>query len=69
MEFKEKLLNILEDLSKHKRDSRYLLEHYIKKRLNTSLMNYSKDLELDSKYLMSKDANKVLRILNKRELR
>lgn len=37
--------NIINDLERHKRDKTVLLEFYIQKRLNSSLLNYERDMQ------------------------
>lgn len=63
--FKQNILNILNDLSYHKRDKQKLLVHFIKKRLNFSLSNYDSDMTSNYKSLIRQDARKTLAIIAK----
>ena len=65
MMFKQNLLDILNDLSYHKRSKQTLLVYYIKKRLNYSLSNYSEDMNNDYRFLIKQDAKKTLAIIAK----
>ena len=62
---KNKLYNILDDLSKHKRNKEELLPLYINERLNKSLQTYYKEITNSFNYLKYKDSKDVLNKLNR----
>lgn len=63
--FKHNLNKILEELSDYKKDNAKLIEYYINKRLNDSLVTYYDTLQKSVDFFASKDELKVLKKLNK----
>lgn len=62
-QFKDSLLDILNELAAHKRDKSYLLTKYVEDRLNSSLLVYYKEISNSFNYLKTKDDLKIARHL------
>ena len=59
------IYKMLDELSKHKRDKRYLTQIFIQDRLNKSIETYYEDLTRSYNSLKHKNELHVLRKLNK----
>lgn len=57
--------NMLNDLQGYKRNKDDLLLHYINERLDTSLVNYYKDLDNSLNYLSRRNELRLLKKLNR----
>lgn len=65
--FKDKLYNILNDLSHYHRDKGTLMEIHISNRLNKSLQSYSKDLNDSCNYIRNRNELRTITILSRRK--
>lgn len=63
---KDKLYNIIKELSFYKRNKNDLLAQYINERLNKSLQTYYKELIDSFDYLKYKDSSNILKKLNRK---
>lgn len=62
---KNKLYNIIDELSKYERNKEELLTLYINERLNKSLQTYYKEITNSFNYLKYKDGKNVLNKINR----
>lgn len=63
---KDKLYNIIKELSSYKRNKNDLLAQYINERLNKSLQTYYKELIDSFDHLKYKDSSNILKKLNRK---
>lgn len=62
---KKKLYNILDELSKYKRNKEELFPKYVDERLNKSLYTYYKEVTNSFNHLKYKDGKSILRKINR----